>query len=190
MLNGAVPLFAALVGALRERRLPSLATARGLLLGLLGAVLVAWPALHAGAAEVMGIVCILAALVCYGIAVHLARPLQQRHGALPVIARALAVAAVLTAPRGVAQLAVAHWTAPALLSLLALGALGTGVAFALLATAVGRLGATRASATAFLIPGVALLLGVLVRHERVDAVAVAGAALSLLGVWMLRRADH
>ena len=36
--------------------------------------------------------------------------------------------------------------------LLALGALGTGLAYVLLAVAAGRVGATRASATTFLIP--------------------------------------
>ena len=46
-----------------------------------------------------------------------------------------------------------------MLSLLALGALGTGVAYVLTVFAAGRVGATKASATAFLIPPVALLLG-------------------------------
>ena len=73
-------------------------------------------------------------------------------------------------------------------SLLALDILGTGVAFAILATAAGRLGATRASATAFVIPGVALALGVLVRGETVAPLAVLGALLSLSGVSMQRRA--
>ena len=43
---------------------------------------------------------ILMALVSYAFAYSLARPLQQRNGALPVIWRALAVALVLTAPLG------------------------------------------------------------------------------------------
>jgi drug/metabolite transporter (DMT)-like permease len=63
------------------------------------------------------------------------------------------------------------------------------VAFVLLATAAGRLGATRASATAFVIPGVALVLGVAVRAETVAPLAMLGALVSLAGVAMLRRAD-
>jgi drug/metabolite transporter (DMT)-like permease len=50
------------------------------------------------------------------------------------------------------------------------------------------MGATRASATAFLIPVVALILGVVVRREDVRAVAILGAAISLLGAWLIRRA--
>jgi drug/metabolite transporter (DMT)-like permease len=86
--------------------------------------------------------------------------------------------------------AEARWDTGAVVSLLALGALGTGVAFVLMATATGRLGPTRASATAFVIPGVALALGVLVRGESVAGLAIAGAAVSLAGVWALRRAQY
>jgi drug/metabolite transporter (DMT)-like permease len=57
------------------------------------------------------------------------------------------------------------------------------------ATAAGRLGATRASATTFLIPPVALALGMLVRDEQVHLWSVVGAAVCLVGAWLLRRAQ-
>ncbi len=57
-----------------------------------------------------------------------------------------------------------------------------------MAVAAGRLGPTRASATTFLIPVVALLLGVLVRGERVPAIAIAGGALCLAGAYLMREA--
>ena len=187
MLNGAVPLFAALVGVLLERRAPSRRMTAGLAVGVAGALLVALPTLGEGQTSAVGVLLILAALVSYGFAIHIARPLQQRFGALPVICRALAVAALLTAPLGLRDVAHARWSLAPVLCLLALGALGTGLAFVLAATAAGRLGATRAAATAFVIPAVALALGVLVRGEQVALLAVAGAAVSLGGVWMLRR---
>ncbi len=136
-----------------------------------------------------GVLLTLAGVTSYGFALNLARPLQQRNGALPVIWRAQAVALVLTAPLGVPDLLRAHWTLAPLLSLLALGALGTGVAYVLLAVAAGRVGATRASATTFLIPAVALLLGVLVRGEHVAALSVAGGAVCVAGAWLCRRAQ-
>ena len=61
-------------------------------------MLVAWPTLGEGRSSLDGVLLILAALVSYGFALNLARPLQQRNGALPVIWRAQAVALVLTAP--------------------------------------------------------------------------------------------
>lgn len=188
MLNGAVPIFAAAVGALLTRKLPSRKMAAGLAVGLAGALLVALPTIREGQSSALGVLLVVGSLVAYGFAVHLAKPLQQRYGALPVICRALGVAALLTAPMGLRDVARAHRTAAPLLCLLALGALGTGVAFVVLATAAGRLGATRASATAFVIPGVALALGVLVRGETVAPLAVLGALLSLAGVAWLRRA--
>ena len=54
--------------------------------------------------------------------------------------------------------------------------------------AAGRFGAARASGTTFLIPVVALLLGVLVRHEQVAVVSVAGCLVCLLGAWLMKRA--
>jgi len=189
MLNGANPLFTALVASGLARRAPSRAVSVGLAVGLSGAVLVGWPTIHEGRSSLLGVGLILAALVSYGFALNLARPLQQRHGALPVIWRAQAVALVLTAPLGVPDLLAARWTPGPLASLLALGAFGTGVAYVVLAVAAGRVGATRASATTFLIPPVALVLGVVVRGERVALVSIVGGAVCVAGAWLIRRAQ-
>jgi drug/metabolite transporter (DMT)-like permease len=189
MLNGATPLLAALVASGLERRAPSRRVALGLAIGLGGAVLIALPGLSdigAMQGQAPGVLMILAPLVSYAFAYSLARPLQQRNGALPVVWRALGWALLLTAPFGAPAIARAHWTAASLGSLLALGALGTGLAYAVLATAAGRLGATRASSNNFIIPVVSLLLGVLVRHERVDALSIAGAGICLVGAWLIR----
>jgi drug/metabolite transporter (DMT)-like permease len=112
---------------------------------------------------------ILMALVSYAFAYSLARPLQQRNGALPVIWRALAVALALTAPLGAPALANARWTGRSVVSLLALGALGT-------------------SANNFIIPVVSLLLGITIRHEQVSSVAIVGAGICLTGAWVIKPA--
>lgn len=189
MLNGATPLFVAVVAGFLAGSLPSIGTRIGLAVGFSGAVIMALPDLAVGESSTVGVLEILLALVCYGFALNIARALQQRNGALPVIWRAQAVALVLTAPLGVPDVLAAQWTTSAVLSLLALGALGTAVAYALAATAAGRLGATRAAGTTFLIPPVALVLGVLVRDESVHLAAVIGAAVCLTGAWLLRRAQ-
>jgi drug/metabolite transporter (DMT)-like permease len=189
MLNGAVPLFIAIVAAGMARRWPSRDIAMGLAVGLLGAVLMGLPTLSQGRSTVVGVLLILAALVSYGFALNIARPVQQRQGALPVIWRAQAVALVLTAPLGLPELLRAHWSAGPLFSLLALGALGTGVAYVLTVIAAGRVGATKASATAFLIPPVSLLLGVLVRGEHVATLSIVGGVVCLAGAYLMRRAQ-
>jgi drug/metabolite transporter (DMT)-like permease len=188
MLNGATPLFTAVVAAFLARQLPGRGVLTGLGVGMLGAVLMALPSLGEGSSSAVGVGLILAALVSYGFALNVARPLQQRHGALPVIWRAQGVALLLTAPFGVPDMLHAHWSPGPLLALLALGALGTGVAFVVTAYATGKIGATRASSTAFLIPPVALLLGVIVRHEHVAPLALVGGAACVGGAWLMNRA--
>jgi drug/metabolite transporter (DMT)-like permease len=189
MLNGATALFTAAVAGILARKLPDRGTLVGLAIGFGGTVLLALPGLGGSGSSPLGVSLIVAALMSYGVALNLARPLQQRNGALPVIWRALAVALVLTAPLGVPDVIGAHWTATALLCLLALGAFGTGVAYIVMAVAAGRVGATRASATTFLIPVVALVLGVAIRHEEVAAISVIGAGICLAGAWLIRRAS-
>ena len=186
MLNGATPIFTAIVAGLLTRRWPSRPVVSGLVIGVVGCVLMALPGLDGGSST-SGIVMIVVALASYGVALNLARPLQQRSGALPVVWRALGVAALLTAPLGLPAVLAAQWTPRALLSMLSLGALGTCVANVLMTMAAGRVGATRASATLFLIPVVALVLGVVIRGERVAPLSIAGAAVCMAGAWMIRR---
>jgi drug/metabolite transporter (DMT)-like permease len=187
MLNGATPLCVAAVATLLARRLPERGILVGLIIGLGGAVIMAIPALG-GSSSAFGVAMIIAALISYGIALNVARPLQQRNGAIPVIWRALGVALILTAPLGLPAFVGAQWTWRAALSLACLGAGGTAIATILTATAAGRMGATKASATAFLIPVVALILGVMIRHEHVTIVSIAGAAVCLLGAAIIRDA--
>ena len=71
--------------------------------------------------------------------------------------------------------------------MLALGGLGTAVAQLLMARAAGLFGASTASGTTFLIPVVALALGVAVRGEQVSAVSVLGCAVCLAGAWLISR---
>lgn len=185
MLNGATPLFVAAVASVIAHRLPERGITLGLVVGFGGAVVMAIPALG-GSSSAAGIAMIMAALISYGVALNVARPLQQRNGAIPVIWRALGVALILTAPLGLPALLNAHWTWRAALSLACLGAGGTAIANILTATAAGRMGATKASATAFLIPVVALILGVMIRHERVTMISIAGAAICLFGAAIIR----
>ena len=191
MLNGAVPLFVAAVASGLARRLPPRAVLAGLAVGFLGAILIALPGLAASegsAGQTLGVLLIVAALVSYGFAYSLSGPLQQRNGALPVIWRALGVAAILTAPLGVPSVLAGHWSLWPVASLVALGAGGTGIAYVLTATAAGRLGATVASVNNFFIPVVALALGVSLRHEQVSWVSIVGSGVCLLGAWMIRQA--
>ncbi len=185
MLNGATPLFVAAVASVLAHRLPERGIIAGLAVGFGGAVVMAIPALGGGNSA-FGVGLIMAALISYGIALNIARPLQQRNGAVPVMWRALGVAVIITAPLGLRDVINGDWSIRPALAMLCLGAGGTAIANILTATAAGRLGATKASATAFLIPVVALVLGVVIRHERVTAISLVGAAICLFGAFIIR----
>ena len=185
MLNGATPLCVAAVASLLAHRLPERGIVIGLAVGLGGAIVMALPAMG-GSSSAFGVGLIVMALVSYGIALNVARPLQQRNGAIPIVWRALGVALLLTAPLGLPEVLKGEWSLRPVVALLCLGACGTAIATIMTATAAGRMGATKASATAFLIPVVALILGVVVRHEHVTLVSVAGAAICLMGAAIIR----
>src|SRR5262245_44517893 len=174
MVNGSAPLFTVLVATMWSRRLPNSRQAVGLVIGFAGVVAIDWPALLAGNATALGATLVLLATACYGVAFNLAVPLEERNGALPVIWRTQLVALVLTTPQGVMGAAASTWSGTAVAAMVVLGALSTGIAFALFTTLVGRVGAARGSVTIYFVPVVAIVLGVLVAGESVTAVALGG----------------
>jgi drug/metabolite transporter (DMT)-like permease len=130
------------------------------------------------------------AILCYGLAVNLAVPLQQRHGALPVLLRAQLAALVLLLPFGLWGLRGSTFAWPSVLAMLPLGILGTGVAFVMMTTLVGRVGGPRGAVATYFIPVVAIVLGVLVLGEQVAPSAVAGTALVVTGAWLTSRPER
>jgi drug/metabolite transporter (DMT)-like permease len=73
--------------------------------------------------------------------------------------------------------------------MLALGIFGTAIANVVMAKAAGHFGASRASSTTFLIPVVALALGVLLRNETVAPLSLAGGLICLLGAYQMKRSQ-
>lgn len=73
-------------------------------------------------------------------------------------------------------------------SLLALGLLGTGLAFLLFFSLLQRVGATNTSLVTYLVPLVGLVSGALVRGERYGANVFVGALAMIGGVWLAQRA--
>lgn len=188
MLNGATPVFTALVAAALLRRSPPRRQLAGLLVGVLGIVLIASPSWSEGSSSASGVVMILAALACYGVALNLAAPLQRELGALPVIGRALLVAFVLVSPFGVAGVSGSDFAWGSALAVGALGAFGTGLAYVLMASNAGRYGSTRAASTTYLIPGVSLVLGLVFRGEDVHAIAIVGSVVAVGGAYPVNTA--
>jgi drug/metabolite transporter (DMT)-like permease len=189
MLNGAAPIFTAVIAALLLRRAPGPRQAVGIPLGFGGVAAIALSAASGGSSQAIGVAMIVVATVCYGIAFNVATPLQHRYGSVPVMARILAIGAVLTAPLGVASIPGSRYAWDSLAAVTALGLVGTGFAFVLMGRLVGRVGPTRASIVGYLIPVVALVLGILVRGDEVGPYAVVGVALVIVGAYLTSRRE-
>jgi drug/metabolite transporter (DMT)-like permease len=99
----------------------------------------------------------------------------------------LAIASVLTAPYGLAELGDVEAQLGPAVAVTVLGVVGTGLAFAAMATLVGRVGSTRASFTTYLIPVVALGLGVVFRGDTVHPIALGGVVLVIAGAFLASR---
>jgi len=189
LINGALPIFAVAIGSLMLRRAPGRAQAIGLVVGFTGIAAIALPSLGAGSSEAIGVILVLAATVCYGFALNIATPLTQRYGALPVMARMLALSAVWTAPLGVLALRGSSFAWPSSLAVAALGIVGTGIAFVLMGHLVSRVG-SRASFAIYLIPVVALYLGAVFRDEQVHLLSIVGVGLVIAGALLASRKER
>ncbi|HEX2156000.1 MAG TPA: DMT family transporter [Actinomycetes bacterium] len=187
MLNGAVPLASAAWAVVLLRRPLPRVHAVGLLIGFAGVLAISWPQLQGSRATTLGAGLVIGAVVLYGLAIDLAVPLQQRYGALPVLLRAQLAALVLLLPFGLWGLRSSSFAWPSVLAMVPLGVLGTGVAFVLMTTLVGRVGGPRGAVATYFIPVVAIVLGVVLLGERVAPAALAGTALVVAGAWLTSR---
>ncbi len=188
LLNGATPILVAAVAAAFFGRRIGGRLLVGVGLGFAGMAAISLPSIESGGGQVTGVLLIVGAVVCYGFALNLAAPLQQRYGSIPVMAKMLALATVWTAPYGLSQvdqvrIEVGPWLAAAVL-----GVVCTGLAFWVMASLLGRAGPTRASFSIYLIPVVSLTLGVAVRGDEVAPVALLGILAVLAGAALASRA--
>jgi drug/metabolite transporter (DMT)-like permease len=105
------------------------------------------------------------------------------------MARILPVATVMVLPFGLFGLSRSTFAWPSLLAVAAVGVLGTGLAFILMGNLAGSVGATRASFLTYLIPVVALILGVVFRDEVISPVAIIGVVLVIAGALLASRRE-
>jgi drug/metabolite transporter (DMT)-like permease len=186
IINAATPLATLVVvlAAFREQRVTRERIA-GLLIGFVGVLVVigVWQGLGAG--DLLGIAACVGAICCYGVVFpYTRRYLAGRgEGPIPMATGQVAIAAALLLP--VAALtggAPATPAADAVLAMIGLGMLGTGVAYALNYRIIAVAGSTTASTVTYLTPVVAVVVGVAFLGESVSWNEPVGAAIVLVGV--------
>ncbi len=188
MMISAIPIITATATAVVTRKLPTGTRVAGLAVGFLGIGLLAAPALGAGGGEATGIVMVVVAVFGYAIAAFFYAPLQQRYGAISITMWTLVVASVSLIPVALLDFEPGPVEGVSIVALLILGILGTGLGRALAVSAMGRYGAVRTSMMGYMIPGVALLAGVVFLNESVQSIQVVGVTVALLGGYLLSKA--
>jgi drug/metabolite transporter (DMT)-like permease len=162
----------------------------GIAVGFAGVLVVLAPWDGIGGGSLLGALACIGAATCYG----LGFPYPRRH----VAGRpetAVAVSAVQVSLGGLLLLPVAPLVAlpdalpgvDAWLSILALGALGTGVAYVLNFNVVRSAGAQTASMVTYLVPVFAVVFGVSILNEPLSWHEPAGGALIIAGVALTQR---
>jgi drug/metabolite transporter (DMT)-like permease len=127
------------------------------------------------ALAVLGVALCYASSVLYaGLTVKGIPPLQVSIGQL-------GCAAVMMAPFALTQLPSSSPPAQTWLAVLALGVLGSGIAYLLYFAIIASAGASRAILVTYLVPAFALVYGAVFLDEAVTAVALTGLALVLTG---------
>ncbi|PRB10743.1 MULTISPECIES: DMT family transporter [unclassified Microbacterium] len=184
--NATTPLMTVLVAlvALREER-PTRTTLLGILVGFLGVVVVLAPWEGLGAGSVLAQLACLGATLSYGIAfVYLRRFVTPRRlGAIPVATVQVGLgAAVMLVLSPVVARGEVDLSTPVIVAVLALGVLGTGVAYVWNTNIVTAWGATNASTVTYLTPVIGVALGILVRGEHISWNEPSGAVVVILGI--------
>ncbi|HET7494755.1 MAG TPA: EamA family transporter [Candidatus Limnocylindrales bacterium] len=186
ILNSTVPLMVIVLAPVflhdEPIRINGLA---GLAIGFAGVVLIVSPELAAATGTVPGQIALLGSSLSYGIGnVYARRNVRGLHPMIPAVFQVTFALLIV----GTLALVVerpwetAHPDAEALFSVVWLGILGSGFAYLAYFRLLSRLGATRTSLVAYLLPVVGIVLGFLVRHEPINATLIAGTALVIGGV--------
>jgi drug/metabolite transporter (DMT)-like permease len=186
ILNGATPLLTLVVAiALLPEERATASRVAGLLVGFVGVVIIVGPWRNGAlAGDFAGELACLGAAACYGVAFVYTRRFITGTG-LPLVLAAgqlVAGAAILLVLSPFVATDPVHLQARVVASVLALGVLGTGLAYVLSYGIIRDEGATTVSMVTYLIPIVAFVLGVTVRGEPVHWYVFVGAAIVIAGV--------
>jgi drug/metabolite transporter (DMT)-like permease len=159
----------------------------GMAMGLGGTALVVGVESVHTLGQFLGALAMIGAAFFYGLSSFVVKGRYGHLAAMQTSWISVTVAGVLTLPVAIATTPGHTPTAGAIASVLALGVVGTALAFVIFYKLINEIGAGRAALVSYLAPGVALFYGAVFRHEAVTIAALAGLALILAGVALASR---
>ncbi|MBI2762778.1 MAG: DMT family transporter [Chloroflexi bacterium] len=187
ILNGAVPLFVILIASLFLHDEPiTVNRLVGLVVGYAGVVILVSRSLGVAGnqSSVAGELALLGSTLSYAAGAVYAR--RNTRGLRPMIPAFFQVGFAFVIVSVIALLfedpLSVQWSFPAVGSVVWLGILGSGLAYLVNFRLLSRIGATRTSLVAYLLPVVGIIAGALVFQETVDARVLFGTGFVIGGV--------
>jgi drug/metabolite transporter (DMT)-like permease len=190
IVPGLAPVFSMLIAwPVLGERIGGRGTA-GLLLAFAGVAAVIQPSGGVDRDRVLGAVLFIAGAACWGVYSVLGKSATARFGAVTATLYATATGTLFLLPFSLAESGwsrLANGDAAAWASIAYLAVFGTVLAFVLFYEGVSRIGASRATAFALLVPIFGVLGSVLVLGESIGAGTVVGGVAILAGLWLVQR---
>jgi drug/metabolite transporter (DMT)-like permease len=190
VLNASTPLFTAIAGALYLGTRLGRREVLGLLIGIGGvAVAAGLGGSDLADSSLAGAAAAVLAGACYGFALTYAAKHQMNVSALIAATGQLTAGAVLLLPIAtVMSLREGIDMEPhRALAIALLGVVGTGLAYLLYYRSVADLGPTTTSLVTYMIPVIAVVLGVVLLDEPFHLRVIAGGAMIVLGIALVQR---
>jgi drug/metabolite transporter (DMT)-like permease len=159
----------------------------GLATGLAGVAIVVGVESISTLGQFLGGMAMIGAAACYALGGFVVKGRYGRLTSMQTSFVSLSVASLITLPIAAATTPSEAPGLGAVSALLALGAIGTALAFVIFYKLIAEVGAGRASLVSYLAPGVALFYGAIFRDEPITVAAVGGLVLILGGVGLASR---
>jgi drug/metabolite transporter (DMT)-like permease len=195
IFNSTMPLFTVIAAHLltRDDRITPL-KAVGVFVGFAGVAVVITPSAGDLTGELLGCLAVVVASVCYA----LATVIVKKHLTGKTDPTATGAAQLVSGFLWLLPLALltgagsnlSSLPADAILAVMALGLLGTGVAYLIYYVLIQRAKASQLSLVTYLLPVTALVWGALFLQETISLMAIAGFVLIVAGIALVNRANQ
>ncbi|MGH2970439.1 MAG: DMT family transporter, partial [Solirubrobacteraceae bacterium] len=162
----------------------------GMLMGLGGVALVVGVESVQTLGQLLGALAMLGAAACYALSSFVVKKRYGHLAAMQTSLVSITVSSIVTLPVALATLPAELPGVRAVGSVVALGAVGTALAFVIFYKLINEAGAGKASLVSYLAPGVALFYGALLLDEAITMAAVLGLVLILAGVALASRSSR
>jgi drug/metabolite transporter (DMT)-like permease len=159
----------------------------GMFAGLAGVALVVGIESIHSFGQFLGAIAMVAAASSYAISGFVVKGRYGRLTSMQTSFVSLSTASLITLPVAIATAPSETPGLRAVLALVALGAIGTALAFVIFYKLIAEIGAGRASLVSYLAPGVALFYGAIFLDEAITVAAIGGLVLILGGVAIASR---